>query len=193
MAMSQRVMSRVAMLAALSGLVACGAHLTKVGYEGPAQVESSYSAGVTLITGNVTAEPVYRGWASLFFGPTPAEPVLYFDADDQRIFVASLIDELNRLGMLNAWDASDPSRGKADLMLQVAFLRTHYSEGAPAYTLDVELLACAGESCKTERFSVSQRLLGMTVSGDKGMVAKKLMGEVIPRIGRMVRQMKQVG
>jgi len=181
---------------AIAGLVGC-ATLSKVGYDRPTSVESSYSADVTLVSGAVTGDQ--------FIGviypipipiPRPAPGTAMFNVDDQRVFVVSLIDELNRLKILNARDASDTDRGKADVSIRVTFLRTHVRDTpVDTYTLNVDLQMCARERCTSERYDVNSSE-GETASSHfsitfglaKERVAKKLLAKIIPAIENFVSQ-----
>jgi hypothetical protein len=181
---------------AIAGLGGC-ATLSKVGYDRPTSVESSYSADVTLVSGAITGDQ--------FIGviypipipiPRPAPGTAMFNVDDQRVFVVSLIDDLNRLKILNARDASDTDRGKADVSIRVTFLRTHVRDTpVDTYTLNVDLQMCARERCTSERYDVNSSEgetasshLSITFGLAKERVAKKLLAKIIPAIENFVSQ-----
>ena len=184
--------------AAVAGLVACTT-LNKIGYDRPANVESSRSAEVTLVSGAISGDqfvsPLFIG---VFAVPIPRSPPkeVMFNVDDQRVFVASLVDELNRLKILHAHDASDANRGEADVLIQVAFLRTHVRDTATnTYTLEVTLQMCARERCTTEQYEVNSSdgesassRPSFTIVGAKERVAKKLLAKVILGIETFVSQ-----
>ena len=117
-----------------------------------------------------------------------------FNADDQKVFVASLIDELSRLKILNARAASVTDRIKADVSIQVAFVRTHVRDTpVNTYTLEVALRMCARERSTFERYDVNSSEgetasshFSLTFAGAKERVAKKLLAKVIPGIETFV-------
>ena len=178
------------------GLVACTT-IDKIGYEGPASVESSYSADVTLVSGVITGDQ-FVGFIYPIPIPIsrPAPSGALFNVDDQRVFVASLIDELSRLKILHARAASDTDRGKADISIRVTFLRTQVRDArVDTYTLEVVLQMCAHERCTSERFDVnssegdaSSSHISITFAQAKERVAKKLLAKIIPGIETFVSQ-----
>jgi hypothetical protein len=182
------------LMAACYGLVACRT-LDKVSYDGPASVESSYSADVTLVSGAITGDPFVG-----FIYPIPiaisrpAPNAATFNVDDQRVFVASLIDELNRLKILSAREATETDGGKADVSIRVTFLHTHVRDTAvDTYALNVDLQMCARDRCTSERYDVNSSEGGITSShlsitfaGAKERVAKKLLAKIIPGIEKVV-------
>ena len=179
---------------AMAGLVGCTT-MSKVGYDSPASVESSYSADVTLVSGVITGDP-FVGVIYPIPIPITRQPPreAMFNADDQKVFVASLIDELSRLKILNARAASVTDRIKADVSIQVAFVRTHVRDTpVNTYTLEVALRMCARERCTLERYDVNSSEgetasshFSLTFAGAKERVAKKLLAKVIPGIETFV-------
>jgi len=181
---------------AMAGLLGCTT-LSEVRFDRPASVESSYSAEVTLVSGAVTGDQfvgvIYPIPIPI---PRPAPASAMFNVDDQRVFVASLIDELNRLKILSARDASNTDRGKADASIRVTFLHTHVRDTpVDTYTLNVELQMCARGRCTSERYDVNSSEgetasshLSFTFAGAKERIAKKLLAKIIPGIENFVSQ-----
>ena len=181
---------------AIAGLLGCTT-LSKVGYDRPANVESSDSADVTLVSGAITGDQfvgvIYPIPIPI---PRPAPASAMFNVDDQRVFIASLIDELNRLKILNARDALDTDRRKADMSIRVTFLHTHVRDTpVDTYTLNVDLQMCARDRCTSERYDVNfsegettSSHLSITFVGAKERVAKKLLAKIIPGIENFVSQ-----
>ena len=124
----------------------------------------------------------------------PAPNAAMFNVDDQRVFVASLIDELNRLKILSARDATDTGGGKADVSIRVTFLHTHVRDTAvDTYTLNVDLQMCARDRCTSERYDVNSSEgettsshLSITFAGAKESVTRKLLAKIIPGIEKFV-------
>lgn len=176
------------------GLVGCTT-MSRVGYDSPASVESSYSADVTLVSGVITGDP-FVGVIYPIPIPITRQPPMgaMFNANDQKIFIASLIDELSRLKILNARVASDTDRSRADVSIQVAFVRTHVRDTpVDTYTLEVALRMCAHDRCTFERYDVNSSEgetasshFSFTFAGAKERVAKKLLAKVIPGIETFV-------
>lgn len=172
------------------GLVGCTS-MSKVGYDSPASVQSSYSADVTLVSGVITGDP-FVGVIYPIPVPITRQPPrgAMFNADDQKMFVASLIDEFSRLKILNARAAADIDHSKADVSIQVSFVRTHVRDIAvDTYTLNVDLQMCVRDRCTSERYDVNSSEgettsshLSITFAEAKERVARKLLAKVIPSI-----------
>jgi hypothetical protein len=183
-------------ISAIAGLLGCTT-LGKVGYDRPASIQSSHSADVTLVSGAITGDQfvvVIYPIPIPISGPAPARAL--FDVDDQKAFVASLIDELNRLNILSAHDASDRAREKADVSIRVTFLHTHVRDTpVDTYTLNVDVQMCARGRCTSERYDVNSSEgetisshFSLTTAGAKQWVAKKLLTKIIPGIESFVSQ-----
>ena len=71
-----------------------------------------------------------RSGCSLFLGyifipiPVTASSALGFNVDDQRAFVSSLVGELNRLKIVNAYGTADGKPQSPDISVRMTFLRT---------------------------------------------------------------------
>lgn len=155
--------------------------LVKVGYEGPVTGTSEKSASILLTSGLVEG----------IFDARRADPDFHFNHRDQRVFVASLSDELNRLKLLRA----GPAGAAADVAIEIVFQKTqhlgHY------YFLDVVMRLKSGERSFARRYvirsgdgeSVSERL-NMTAPEGKVRAAKMLMARLIPEIEAFVAELR---
>jgi hypothetical protein len=118
--------------------------LVPVIYNAPAQITTSRSASVQLISGDVQSSkstglmPITTGGGVFFFPMSlPADPSLSFDQEDQRIFTSCLCSELNRLGIVKLIEPG--SLAEPDLKILISFTRTSYNPDNNQYILDVTM------------------------------------------------------
>ncbi len=137
-----RILFVVAGLAALAGCETT-APLRPVTYNGKATVVSSNTATISFETGIVTGS---EGTTIIQVGMDRFEPVstgptphLHFDMGDQQVFVDSLASELLRLGILGQVWTPETQQQAPDLVINVAFAKTHHDPNNNAYTLDVTM------------------------------------------------------
>jgi hypothetical protein len=189
--------SRAACLTAFAALVGCGG-LVNVRYDKLPLVTSTRSAEVRLVSGIVGGEPVPVLLGPLLI-PMPVLPSsrLAFNVDDQRTFILSLIDELNRLKILNAHEAAEQPPERAEVSIQIAFLRTDERSAGTIYTLDVELLLNSNGQNKTERYTIissegesDYQRQWTSPARAKEMAATKLLAVVIPDIEKFLAREK---
>jgi len=162
--------------------------LVKVGYESPVAHTSGKSASIQLTTGVVEADP---GPAySIRARPNPS---FHFNRQDQRIFVESLKDELNRLKLLRVGQISERQVDGADVSIEVVFQRTTYFPVAQRYILDVAVRLKSGERGFARRYLVYSAegesfwtKMNTDAADGKELAAKKLMARLIPDIEKFV-------
>ena len=176
---------------ALAGWASCGAialagcaidpALVKVSYDGQVARTSDKTASIQLTTGAVER----------FRGSAVANPRFDFDYQDQRTFVHSLRDELNRLGLLRVGEVSPQAPEGVDVAIEIVFQRTvHIGQH---FTLDAVMQLRSGERKFTRRYYTSsvhgESLLGKlsyNIPQGKALAAKKLMARLIPDIEAFV-------
>lgn len=162
--------------------------LVKVSYESPVAHTSEKSASIQLTTGVVEADP---GPAySIPFRPNPS---LHFNHQDQRIFVESLKDELNRLKLLRVGQVSERQVDGADVSIEVVFQRTTAFPPAHRYILDVAMRLKSGERGFARRYLVYSAEgesfwtnMNTNAAEGKELAARKLMARLIPDIEAFV-------
>jgi hypothetical protein len=165
-----------------------------LGYDKPPLVTSTRSAEVRLVSGIVGGEaiPVFVGPLLI---PMPIFPSSRwaFNVDDQRTFVLSLIDELNRLKIVKAYEPKEQSPEHAEVSIQIAFLRTDERSWGTIYTLDVELKLNSNGKDSTERYTINsaegesdyqRQWSGAARAKEKA--ATKLLAVVIPDIEKFL-------
>ena len=160
--------------------------LVKVSYENPVAHTSEKSASIQLTTG------VVEGDAGL---PVPfrSNPSLNFNHQDQRIFVESLKDELNRLKLLRVGQVSERQVDGADVSIEVVFRRTTHFPAAQRYILDVAMRLKSGERGFARRYLVYSAEgesfwtnMNTNAAEGKELAARKLMARLIPDIEAFV-------
>lgn len=158
--------------------------LVKVRYEGPVTRTSEKSASILLTSGLV------EGIA----GAARADPRFHFNHQDQRVFVASLGDELNRLKLLRAAPAGESPPVVADVAIEIVFPKTLHL--AHYYTLDVVMRLKSGERSFARRYIIKSgegesawERLNMTAPEGKVRAAKLLMARLIPEIEAFVAEL----
>jgi hypothetical protein len=188
---------RTIFLAATIGLAGCHG-LESVRYDQPATVTSTRSAEVRLVSGIIGGEPSPL-WIGPLLLPVPvsASSSLSFNAGDQRSFVLSLIEQLNRLKIVNAHEPGQANSEGADVTVQITFLRTDERSAGTIYALDVEMLLRSGEQNAIEHYTIlsseGQSIIQQSFTRPvqaKERAATKLLAAVIPDIERFLLRIK---
>ena len=156
--------------------------LVKVGYQGPVTRTSEKSALILLTSGLVEGVG----------GATRSDPRFHFNEQDQRVFVASLGDELNRLKLLRAGPAAESAPAAADVAIEIVFQKTQHLRHY--YLLDVVMRLKSGERTFVRRYIVNTEKepesawekLNSTAPQGKVRAARILMARVIPDIEQFV-------
>lgn len=158
--------------------------LVKVGYDGPVTRTSERSASILLTSGLV--EGVGDAARS--------DPRFHFNQQDQRVFVALLGDELNRLKLLRAGPAGESAPAAADVAIEIVFQKTQHLRHY--YILDVVLRLKSGERSFARRYVINSKegetvgeRLNMTAPEGKRRAAKMLMARLIPEIEAFVAKL----
>jgi hypothetical protein len=182
-----------------AAVVLAGCHgLENVRYDQPATVTSTRSAEVRLVSGIIGGEPYPLLIGPLLLpAPVSSSSSLTFNAGDQRTFVLSLVEQLNRLKIVNAHEAGQLNSEGADLLIQVTFLRTDERSAGAIYALDVEMLLRSGEHYATERYTIlsseGQSIIQQTFTRPvqaKERAATRLLAAVVPDIEKFLLRIK---
>lgn len=172
---------------ALAGWASCGAialagcaidpALVKVSYDGQVARTSDKTASIQLTTGAVER----------LGGSAVANPRFGFDYQDQRTFVHSLRDELNRLGLLRVGEVSPQAPEGVDVAIEIVFQRTQHLD--QHFILDAVMQLRSGERSLTRRYFTSSgqgestwTRMNYNIPQGKALAAKKLMARLIPDI-----------
>jgi predicted DNA-binding WGR domain protein len=176
-----------------------GCHgLTNVRYDNSAALTSSRSAEVRLVSGIVSGEP-YPVLIGPLLIPVPTSPSspLSYNVDDQRTFVLSLVEQLNRLKILNAFESTKDKPEDVDISIQITFKRTDERNMGTSYELEVEMLLSLKGQSVIERYSIISsegqsniQLFFMRPAEAKERAAYKLMAAVIPDIEKFLLRRK---
>jgi predicted DNA-binding WGR domain protein len=176
-----------------------GCHgLTNVRYDKSAALTSSRSAEVRLVSGIVSGEP-YPVLIGPLLIPVPTSPSspLSFSVDDQRTFVLSLVEQLNRLKILNASESTKDRSEDVDVSIQITFMRTDERNLGTSYELEVEMLLSLSGQSAIERYSIISsegqsniQLFFTRPAEAKERAANKLMAAVIPDIEKFLLRRK---
>ena len=163
----------------------------------PVPVTSELRAAVALVSGPVrgakgsSAVPAGTILVPLSIGPTPNTQ---FNVGDQRAFVATFRQELERLKVVaEARDVAEVPG--ADLGIQLIFAQTQYNADAHTYVLDVamEIVGGARPFLKQYRVISSEgdsawtRLRTNATEG-KAKAAARLLNQLIPDVANYIRQ-----
>lgn len=156
--------------------------LVKVGYDGPVTRTTEKSASIVLTSGLVEGVG----------GATRSDPRFHFTREDQRVFVASLSDELNRLKLVRAGTVSESAPAAADLAIEIVFQKTQHVRHY--YLLDVVMRLKSGERSFARRYIVNTEKaetaawdkLNSTAPEGKLRAARMLMAQLIPEIEAFV-------
>jgi hypothetical protein len=177
-------------------LVACTTP-EPVTFDQPVAVKSELRAAVALVSGPVrgargtSAVPAGTILVPLSIGPTPNTQ---FNVGDQRAFVATFRQELERLKVVaEARDVAEVS--SADLGIQLIFAQTQYNDDAHTYVLDVAMEIVGGAKpflkqyrvISSEGDSAWERLKTNATEG-KAKAAARLLKQLIPDVAEYIRQ-----
>jgi hypothetical protein len=178
-----------------SVVVLTGCHgLVRVSYDKPALSTSTRSAEIQLVSGIIggQAVPLFLGYIIIPI-PTTASSPISFNFDDQRAFISSLVGELNRLKIVNAYAAADGKPQTPDILVRMTFLRTEERIVGGIYLLDVEMLITSGTRHATERYAIDSsegqsalQLFFTRPSQAKEIAATRLLAAVIPDIEKFL-------
>jgi len=170
--------------------------LVPVTYDKSIKVTSSKTATVELISGitggssGTTLMPVGMSiYVPVSAGPYPK---FQFHKEDQKIFISSLVSELNRLGLLKVIEPNG-STGEPDVKILVFFSQTHHFPDTQEYTLDVAMEMRRGESSFGNSYHILSsegdsywQKMNTTATEGKAKAAKKLMNAMISDIEKWV-------
>lgn len=162
----------------------------------PVPVTSELRAAVALVSGPVrgaqdtSAIPPGTILVPISIGPSPN---LQFNQGDQRAFVATLRQELERLRLVaEARDVADVSR--ADLGIQLIFAQTQYNEEAHTYVLDVAMEIVGGARPLLKQYRVissegdsTWKRLNTNATEGKAKAAAKLLKLLIPDVAGYIQ------
>jgi hypothetical protein len=158
--------------------------LVPIGYDGSVSRTSEKSASIVLTSGLVEG----------IFGAERVDPRFHFNHQDQRVFVASLRDELNRLKLLRVGPVAESPPADADVVIEIVFQKTEHS--AHYYYLDVVMRLKSGERSFARRYWTSSgkgesawERFTMTAPDGKRRAAKLLMARLIPEIAAFVAKL----
>jgi hypothetical protein len=130
--------------------------LSRVAFDQAVSVTSEKTAKVWLVPGDVSGSGgltlVPAGSIALPI-PTGPQPHLQFNVEDQRIFVDSFKNELQRLKLFRtALDGDSPE--SADIGIKLRFTRTYHNRGMQEYTLDVVMEIAGGKKPFLKQYHV---------------------------------------
>ncbi len=137
----------------------------------------SFPASITLTTGSVDG---YGGdivplGSSASLGQYDSSES-NFNSNDQKLFVSSLISELNRLKLFQI--SPQPTDQHSDLyQLEVNFVRTFYSATLGDYEIDAKLIIHKGGThLKTYQYKLEDRMSfrNIMLEGDPGIVKNRI-------------------
>ena len=168
-----------------------------VTFDQPVAVKSELRAAVALVSGPVrgakgtSAIPPGTILVPLAIGPTPNTQ---FNVGDQRAFVATFRQELERLGLVaEARDVADVT--SADLGIQLIFAQTHYNDEAHTYVLDVAMEIVGGAKPLLKQYRVissegdsTWKRLNTNATEGKAKAAARLLKLLIPDVEAYIAQ-----
>jgi hypothetical protein len=190
------------------GLVAClfavgcaNPVLVKVSYDKPVNVVSQKTCWIQLFTGIVEGSggTTFISGGSGIFVPisTGPYPQLHFNLQDQRVFIESLRDELNRLGVLRVTKISEQKITGTEVSIQVVFVQTSHNPQHQEYFLNVAMQLEAGGKTSAKRYEVISSegdsiwtKMNTNAAEGKEKAARKLMAKLIPDIEQFVGALK---
>lgn len=174
--------------------------LVKVSYDQPVSRTFDKTGSIQLFTGVVEGASgstlVYAGPGIFVPVSTGPYPDLHFNLQDQRIFVESLKDELNRLKLLRVSQVSEQRIEGADVSIELVFVQTTHNPHMQEYFLNVamqlkssgktfakryEILSSEGDSIWTK--------MNTNAAEGKEKAAKKLMARLIPDIENFLEKL----
>lgn len=171
--------------------------LKPVSYDSDSNIKSDRTAIVKLHTGIVRGS---GGSSVMMVGPSLFVPIstgpyphLQFNEEDQLIFIESLKNELDRLGILNI-SKSNQDKPNAEVVISVLFAQTHHNPDHQEYTLDVAMQIDDGQRTFANKYRVISSegdsiwsKMNTNASEGKSKAAKKLMKKLIPDIESWVK------
>jgi len=164
----------------------------------PELVPVAYDKALTRTSGksgslHMTTGRVEQDYAPGQLMQVPVNPKVLFNLDDQRVFAASLRDELNRLKLLRVGEVSWQQVEPADVTVEVVVQRTVAFLPAVRYHLDVAMRLKSGERSFSRRYFISSSEgestwtnLNTDAGKGKALAARKLMARLIPDIEAFV-------
>jgi hypothetical protein len=185
---------RAVCLVTALGLGGCHGSMN-VRYDKSAAVTSTRSAEVRLVSGIVSGGSYPLIIVPFLIVPLPTTPSspINFNADDQRTFVLSLVEQLNRLKIVKASESAKDGPEGADISIQITFLRTDQWNMGTSHELEVEMLLSSSGQSTTEHYSIISsegqsniQLLFTSSDESKERAANKLMAAVIPDIEKFL-------
>jgi hypothetical protein len=178
-------------------LGACTTTPAPVLFDEPLAVKSELRAAVALVSGPVrgangtAAIPPGTILVPLAIGPTPNTQ---FNVGDQRAFIATFRQELERLGLVaEALDLAQAT--SADLGIQLIFAQTQYNEDAHTYVLDVAMEIVGGRKPLLKQYRVissegdsTWTRLNTNATEGKAKAAARLLKLLIPDVAAYIRK-----
>ena len=165
--------------------------LAPVTFDQSASVSSDKTVKVHLVSGAVrgsagsTLMPVGTIFVPISTGPYPH---LQFNVEDQRVFVDSFRNELQRLKVFRA-ALEDRSVETADFAIQVIFAQTFHNPNHQEYTLDVVMEMAGGAKPFLKQYRVVSsegdswwEKMNTNASEGKIKAGKKLLRQLIPDV-----------
>lgn len=175
--------------------------LVKVTYDEPVTLVSDKTGSIQFSTGVVEGA---SGSSLMYVGPNLFVPVstgpyphLQFNFQDQRIFVESLKDELNRLKLLRVSQVSEQRIEGADVSIEIIFVQTTHMPYMQEYFLNVAMQLRAGHQSSAKRYEILSSegdsiwtKMNTNAAEGKEKAAKKLMTKLIPDIEKFLTSTK---
>ena len=168
-------------------------------FDQPVAVKSELRAAVALVSGPVrgakgtAAIPPGTILVPLSIGPTPNTQ---FNVGDQRSFVTTFRQELERVGLVaEARDVADVT--SADLGIQLIFAQTQYNADAHTYVLDVAMEIVGGAKPFLKQYRVissegdsTWTRLNTNATEGKAKAAARLLKQLIPDVEAYIHQQR---
>jgi hypothetical protein len=177
-------------------LTGCGsAELVAVPYEGPIGRTSDKTASIELASVPVETTDISEFEDTNLFVPiaTSGSPEIQFNIKDQRIFVESLKQELNRLKLLRVNRISEQRVEGTDISIQMRFMQTAHISRMHEYYLKVGMKLKSGERSLVKRYEILSSegdsiwtKMRTDAAQGKEEAARKLMVKIIPDIEQFV-------
>ena len=178
-------------------LAACAAPLKPVSYDRPVAVSSQARVVVALQSGAVrggTGTTLVPAGTIIIPVTVGSNPQLQFHAEDQRTFVASFRNELERLKVVR--EAVDVSTAtSADFGIQIIFAQTMHNPNGHVYQLDVVMEIVGGEKPFLKQYRVVSsdgdsywQRMNTNASEGKSKAATKLIRLLIPDVAAYIEQ-----
>jgi hypothetical protein len=190
-------MKRLPSIALALVLAACTAPLKPVSYDQPVAVTSQARVAVALQSGAVrggTGTTLVPAGSLIIPVAVGSNPQLQFHTEDQRAFVASFRNELQRLKLVReALDVSTAT--SADFGIQLIFAQTMHNPNGHVYQLDVVMEIVGGEKPFLKQYRVvssdgdsAWQRMNTNASEGKSKAATKLIKLLIPDVAAYIEQ-----